>query len=136
MVKEIVKDESFLSQKSTAATEADLHIAADLLDTLKANKDRCVGLAANMIGELKNIIAVEDDGEYLVLLNPKILRHSEPFDAKEACLSLVGTRKTKRYKTIKIEYQNEKMQKRIKTFKGFTAQIIQHEMDHCEGIII
>ncbi len=136
MIKEIVKDEIFLAQKSSPATEADLYIATDLLDTLKANKERCVGLAANMIGYLKNIIVVDDEGEYLVMINPKIIKCSEPFDTEEACLSLVGTRPTKRYKSIKTLYQNEKMQKRIKTYKGFTAQIIQHEIDHCEGIII
>ncbi len=136
MIKEIVKDEAFLSQKSTEALEADLYIATDLLDTLEANKEGCVGLAANMIGYLKNIIAVDDEGEYLVMINPKIIKYSEPFKTEEGCLSLVGTRPTKRYKSIKVEYQNEKMQKRIKTYKGFTAQIIQHEIDHCEGIII
>ncbi len=136
MIKEIVKDEAFLSQKSTEALEADLYIATDLLDTLEANKEGCVGLAANMIGYLKNIIAVDDEGEYLVMINPKIIKYSEPFKTEEGCLSLVGTRPTKRYKSIKVEYQNEKMQKRIKTYKGFTAQIIQHEVDHCEGIII
>ncbi len=136
MIKEIIKDETFLAQKSTPATEADLHIATDLLDTLNANKERCVGLAANMIGELKNIIAVDDDGEYLVMLNPKIIKRSEVFYTEEACLSLVGTRFVKRYKSIKVAYQNTKMQNRVKTYKGFTAQIIQHEIDHCEGIII
>ncbi len=136
MVKEIVKDEIFLSQKSAPATADDLHIATDLLDTLEANEERCVGLAANMIGELKNIIAVDDDGNYLVMFNPVVIKTSEPFNTEEACLSLEGTRPTKRYKSIKVEYQNEKMQKRIKTFKGFTAQIIQHEIDHCNGIII
>ncbi len=136
MVKEIVKDEMFLSQKSATATADDLHIAADLIDTLEANEERCVGLAANMIGELKNIIAVDDDGNYLVMFNPVIIKTSEPFNTEEACLSLEGTRPTKRYKSIKVEYQNEKMQKRIKTFKGFTAQIIQHEIDHCNGMII
>ncbi len=136
MIKEIIKDEAFLAQKSTLATEADLQIATDLLDTLEANKERCVGLAANMIGELKNIIAVDNEGEYLVMLNPKIIKCSEPFDTEEACLSLEGTRPTKRYKSIKVEYQNIKMQTRIKTYKGFTAQIIQHEIDHCNGMII
>ncbi len=136
MIKEIVKDEAFLAQKSAPASETDLHIATDLLDTLEANKERCVGLAANMIGYLKNIIVVDDEGEHLVMLNPKIVKYSEPFDTEEACLSLVGTRPTKRYKSIKVEYQNTKMQKRIKTYKGFTAQIIQHEIDHCNGVII
>ncbi len=136
MVKEIIRDEMFLSQKSTRATADDLHIATDLLDTLEANEERCVGLAANMIGELKNIIAVDDNGHYFVMFNPVIVKAAEPFNTEEACLSLEGTRPTKRCKSIKVEYQNEKMQKRIKTFKDFTAQIIQHEIDHCNGIII
>ncbi len=136
MIKEIVKDETFLAQKSSPTTESDLYIAIDLLDTLKANKERCVGLAANMIGYHKNIIVVDDEGKYLVMINPKIIKCSEPFNTEEACLSLMGTRPTKRYTNIKVGYQNEKMQKRIKTYKGFTAQIIQHEIDHCNGIII
>ena len=136
MIKEIIKDESFLKKISVPATESDLYIATDLLDTLNANKDHCVGLAANMIGYLKNIIVVDDNGEYLAMINPKIIKFSKPFDTEEACLSLLGTRKTKRYNNIKLEYQNAKMQKRIKTFTGFTAQIIQHEIDHCNGIII
>ncbi len=136
MIKEIVKDEKFLGEKSTIATQEDLYIAIDLLDTLESNKEHCVGLAANMIGYLKNIIAVDDEGAYIVMINPKIIKGSEPFDTQEACLSFVGVRSTKRYKTIKLEYQNTKMQKRIKTYKGFTAQIIQHEIDHCNGIII
>ncbi len=136
MVREIVKDEAFLSLKSEVATIDDLDIAKDLLETLIANHKGCVGLAANMIGFLKCIIAIEDNGEYIVLFNPKIIKAKEPFKTKESCLSLTGERETKRYKIIKIEYQNEKMQTRIKTFKDFTAQIIQHEIDHCNGIII
>ncbi len=136
MIKEIIKDETFLSQKSLPATQNELSIATDLLDTLLANKDRCVGLAANMIGSLSNIIAVDNEGEYLIMINPKIIKHSCAYQTEEACLSLEGTRPTKRYKTIKVEYQNIQFQKRIKTFKDFTAQIIQHEIDHCNGIII
>ncbi len=136
MVKEIIKDESFLSQKSQPATEDDLGVAEDLLDTLRANEERCVGLAANMIGALVCIIAVDDGGKNLVMLNPKIVKSSEPYHTEEACLSLEGVRPTKRYKSIKVEYQNTKMQKRLKTFKGFTAQIIQHEVDHLSGVII
>ncbi len=136
MIREIVKDESFLSRKSEISTIKDIHIATDLLETLIHHKDGCVGLAANMIGELKRIIAVDNDGEYLVMYNPKIISSQKPYETEESCLSLEGVRKTKRFDYIKLEYQNEKMQKRIKTFKGFTAQIIQHEVDHCNGIII
>lgn len=136
MVKEIVKDETFLSKISTPATDEDLAIGQDLLDTLYANRDGCVGLAANMIGELKNIIVVDDDGKYLLMYNPKILKNTDGYHTEEGCLSLEGARPCKRFKTIKVEYQNEKMQKRIKNFTGFTAQIIQHEIDHCNGIII
>ncbi len=136
MIKEIIKDELFLAQKSLHATIDDLNVAKDLLETLIANQDRCVGLAANMIGVLKCVIAFEDDGEYFTMFNPKIIKCDYPYKAKESCLSLSGTRETKRYKSIKVEYQNDKMQTRIKTFKDFTAQIIQHEIDHCNGIII
>ncbi len=136
MVKEIIKDEGFLSRESRPASEDDLAVAEDLLDTLHANQERCVGLAANMIGALVCIIAVDDGGENLVMLNPKMLKCKDAYQTEEACLSLEGVRPAKRYKSIKVEYQNTKMQKRIKTFKGFTAQIIQHEIDHLSGIII
>ena len=136
MVKEIVRDESFLKIPSQPATEQDLQVAQDLLDTLLANTDRCVGLAANMIGVSKCIIAIEDEGDFRVMLNPKIVKYSEPYTAEEACLSLDGTRQTKRYCSIKVQYQNTAMQTRLKTFRGFSAQIIQHEIDHCNGIII
>lgn len=136
MVKEIVTDELFLRLPSAPATMEDLPAAQDLLDTLEANKGRCVGMAANMIGVAKRIIAVDDGGDYLLLFNPEIIKYSEPFQAEESCLSLQGTRKTKRYKSIKVRYQNRDFQERIKTFKGWTAQIIQHEIDHCNGIII
>jgi len=136
MVRDIIKDEFFLSLKSSPATEADLDSARDLLETLKANKAGCVGMAANMIGVSKRIIAFENDGGYMVMFNPEIIKSSGPYEAEEGCLSLTGTRKTKRFKTIKVQYQNEKLQMRFKTFTGFTAQIIQHEIDHCDGIII
>ena len=131
-----MKDEAFLSMPSDPATPEDLTIAQDLLDTLEANKGRCVGMAANMIGVSKRIIAVDDEGAYLLMLNPEILKFSEPFTAEEGCLSLSGTRSAKRYRPIKVRYQNTSFQERIKTFKGWTAQIIQHEIDHCDGIII
>jgi len=136
MIQEIVKDELFLRLPSEPATPADAQVAQDLLDTLAANAERCVGLAANMIGVLKRIIVVDDEGTALVLFNPEIIKASEPFQTEEACLSLEGNRPTKRYKSIKVRYQNENFQERIKTYKGWTAQIIQHEIDHCNGVII
>ena len=136
MVREIMKDESFLAQKSEPATQDDLDTAQDLLDTLTAHKDGCVGMAANMIGVNKRIIVFDNEGSYMLMFNPEIIKKSAPYTADEGCLSLTGTRKAKRWKTIKVQYQNEKFQTRFKTFTGWTAQIIQHEIDHCEGIII
>lgn len=136
MVREIMRDEAFLRIPSGPATPEDLPVAQDLLDTLAANKGRCVGMAANMIGVSKRIIAVEGDGGYLLMLNPEILKATGPFTAEEGCLSLSGTRTAKRCGAIKVRYQNTSFQERIKTFKGWTAQIIQHEMDHCRGVII
>ena len=136
MIREIMKDVNFLSIPSTPATPEDISVADDLLETLIAHKDGCVGMAANMIGVSKRVIAFENDGGYAVMFNPEIIKQSEPFEAEEGCLSLTGTRKTKRYKSIKVQYQNEKFQTRFKTFTGWTAQIIQHEIDHCNGIII
>jgi len=136
MIREINKDIILLAQKSAPATPEDAGIAADLLETLAAHKDGCVGMAANMIGELKRIIAFDNEGTYMVMYNPVILKKEKPYEAEEGCLSLSGTRKTKRYQTIKVQYQNEKMQIRLKTFAGWTAQIIQHEVDHLDGIII
>ena len=136
MVREICKDEVFLSQEAAAATEADLPVADDLLETLIAHKDGCVGMAANMIGVNKRIIAFDNDGEYMVLFNPAIVKKSGPYEAEEGCLSLTGTRKAKRWNSVKVCYLNRAFQQRFKTFTGFPAQIIQHEIDHCEGIII
>ena len=136
MVREICKDEAFLAQKGKPATKDDLGTAQDLLDTLLAHKDGCVGMAANMIGVNKRIIAFDNDGAYLVMLNPVIVRQSELYEAEEGCLSLNGTRKTKRFRSIKVQWQNEMLQTRLKTFTGWTAEIIQHEIDHCEGILI
>ena len=136
MERPIMHDPVFLAQKSTPATAEDLSVARDLLDTLTAHKDGCVGMAANMIGVLKRIIAFEDGGKYTVLFNPEIVKCSEPYEAEEGCLSLSGIRSTKRYKTIKVQYQTEKFQTRFKTYTGWTAQIIQHEIDHCNGILI
>ena len=136
MVKPIVHDMLFLSIPSQAATEADLPVAQDLLDTLEANKLGCVGLAANMIGVSKCIIAFVDDDKYMAMMNPVIVEKKGEYDTEEGCLSLSGVRKTKRYEKIKVQYQNLKMQKKTRTFYGFTAQIIQHEVDHCMGILI
>ena len=136
MVREICKDEAFLAQKSEPATTNDLGVAQDLLDTLAAHKDGCVGMAANMIGVNKRIIAFDNEGEYMVMFNPVIVKQSGVYEAEEGCLSLTGARKTKRFQTIKVQWQNEKFQTRLKTFTGWTAEIIQHEIDHCEGIII
>ncbi len=136
MIREIMRDETFLSQKAELATLADLPVAQDLLDTLEANKERCVGMAANMIGVNKRIIAFDNEGTYMVMFNPEIIKHSGPYQTEEGCLSLEGTRPAKRWQSIKVRYQNEKFQERFKTFTGWTAQIIQHEVDHCEGIII
>lgn len=136
MIREICKDEMFLSQKAESATPDDLTVAADLLETLIHHQDGCVGMAANMIGVNKRIIAFETDEGYMVMFNPEIVKKSEPYEAQESCLSLVGTRPVKRFQSIKVRWQNEKFQERQKTFTGWTAQIIQHEIDHCEGIII
>ena len=136
MVREIMRDEAFLSQKAEPATQDDLNIAQDLLDTLTAHKTGCVGMAANMIGVQKRIIAFDNEGKYMVMFNPEIIKKSGSYEAEEGCLSLAGARKAKRWQSIKVQYQNEQFQTRFKTFTGWTAQIIQHEVDHCEGIII
>ena len=136
MIRAICNDEAFLAQKGEPATPEDLPIAADLLDTLTHHKAGCVGMAANMIGVNKRIIAFDNQGEYMVMFNPEIVKRSQPYDAEEGCLSLTGTRPARRWKSIKVRWQNEKFQERLKTFTGWTAQIIQHEIDHCEGIII
>lgn len=137
MIKQLTHDPIFLSLKSDVATKEDLQVAEDLLDTLTAHKDGCVGMAANMIGERKRIIAFDNEGTYMVMFNPEIVRKSEPYETEESCLSLLGgPRKCKRYKSIKVQWQTSEMQTRIKTFTGFPAQIIQHEIDHCDGILI
>ena len=137
MVKELIHDPIFLSLKSELATKDDLSVAQDLLDTLTAHKDGCVGMAANMIGAKKRIICFDNEGTYMTMFNPQILKKSGPYDTEEGCLSLLGgPRKCKRYQTIKVQWQTAEMQTRIKTFTGFPAQIIQHEIDHCDGILI
>lgn len=136
MVREIMKDEVFLAEASEKATAEDTEIARDLLETLEAHKAGCVGMAANMIGVRKRIIAFDNEGSYMVMFNPEIVKKAGAYEAEEGCLSLTGTRKTRRWQSIKVQYQDEKMQIRLKTFTGWTAQIIQHEIDHCNGIII
>ena len=134
-------DPIFLAGKSEVATKEDLQVAQDLLDTLLAHKETCVGMAANMIGVKKRIIAFLDESGrtpvYTVMLNPEIIKKDGAYDTEEGCLSLLGgPRKCKRYKTIKVQYQTAEMQTRLKTYTGWTAQIIQHEVDHCNGVLI
>ena len=136
MIRPIMRDEAFLSQKAERATEADRPVAADLLETLIANQAGCVGMAANMIGVNKRIIAFWNEGEYMLMYNPEIVKMSGPYHTEEGCLSLMGVRPCRRWQSIKVQYQNEAFQTRLKTFTGYTAQIIQHEVDHCHGILI
>lgn len=137
MIREIIHDPVLLGAKSEPATKEDLQVAQDLLDTLAANKDACVGMAANMIGVHKRIIVFDNEGAYMTMFNPEIVKSSGPYNTEEGCLSLLGgPRPCKRYQTIKVQWQNEQFQTRIKTFTGWPAQIIQHEIDHCDGILI
>ena len=136
MIRPIMKDPIFLAQKSAPATVLDLPVAQDLQDTLEPHRDGCAGMAANMIGVNKRIIIFDDNGSATVMFNPEIVKRSGAFDAEEGCLSLPGTRKATRYRSIKVRYQNERFETRLKTYTGFTAQIIQHEIDHCNGILI
>lgn len=137
MVRELMHDPIFLARKSAEATKEDLQTAQDLLDTLNAHREGCVGMAANMIGVCKRIIVFDDGGKLSLMLNPEIVKASGEYETEEGCLSLLGgPRKTKRYRKIKVRYQTEQFQIRMKTFEGFTAQIIQHEIDHCNGILI
>ena len=137
MVRELMHDPIFLGMESELATKEDLQVARDLLDTLSFHKQTCVGMAANMIGIRKRIIAFDNEGTYTVMFNPVILKCTDPYDAQESCLSLLGgPRACKRFKTVKVQWQNEAFQTRIKTFTGWTAQIIQHEIDPCNGILI
>lgn len=136
MIRDICKDELFLARKAAPALPEDLPIAQDLLETLIAHKDGCVGMAANMIGVAKRIIAFESEDGYLVMFNPVILKKSGPYNTEEGCLSLEGVRPTRRWKSIKVQYETADGKPRIRTFTGWTAQIIQHEIDHCDGILI
>ena len=137
MIKEVIHDPIFLAGKSEVTTKDDLQVAQDLLDTLIANREGCVGMAANMIGVRKRIIVFDNEGTYMTMFNPEIIKMSGPYDTEEGCLSLLGgPRPCKRYQNVKVQWQNEQFQTRIKTFTGWTAQIIQHEIDHCNGILI
>lgn len=136
MIKDIVKDQFFLQQKSIDATKEDSQIIQDLKDTLHIHQHECVGIAANMIGYHKRIMIVNDEGKDLILINPKMIKQEGLYHCEEGCLSLQGMRTTKRYKKIKVDYLDENFKKKVKTFYDYTAQIIQHEYDHFEGIII
>ena len=137
MVQELIHDPDVLSRPAEPATQADLDIARDLLDTLMFHRETCVGMAANMIGVSKSIIAFDNSGEYMVMLNPEIVRASGEYETQESCLSLLGgPRKTKRFRKIKVQYQTMELKLRQKNFEGWTAQIVQHEIDHLRGILI
>ena len=136
MIRELMHDPLFLARKSTMADLADKTIAADLADTLRAHRENCAGMAANMIGVSRRIIVFEAADGPMLMLNPEILKHSDPYSTEEGCLSLPGTRKTRRYRSIKVRYQTVDFAVRIRTFTGWTAQIIQHELDHCNGVLI
>lgn len=136
MIKPINRDPVSLSKKSSPASILDAPVGRDLLDTLTAHADGCVGMAANMIGVYKNIIAVDNNGTYMLMYNPEIISRFGPYEAEEGCLSLPGQRRTTRYRTIRVRYQDISFKKCEESFSGFTAQIIQHEVDHCNGILI
>lgn len=136
MIKPITKDPIFLAQKSVPATILDLPVAQDLKDTLEAHREGCVGMAANMIGLNKRIIIFDDHGSATVMFNPELVKCSGAYETEEGCLSISGVRKTRRWRQIKVRYQNERFETRLKTYTGFTAQIIQHEIDHCNGVLI
>ena len=136
MVREIVHDPVFLGHRCAEATAADIPLAGDLIDTLRANLSRCVGLAANMIGKRKRIIAIAKGTMIIVMLNPKIIGGFEEYEAEEGCLSLEGTRKVKRYWSIRLRWQDVQMNEHFGTLEGFQAQIVQHEVDHCNGILV
>jgi peptide deformylase len=136
MIRPIMHDPLFLAQKSAPATDADQQVITDLLDTLRANLDRCVGMAANMIGEKRRIIVFCSGPMQMVMVNPQITAKTGEYEAEEGCLSLAGVRKAKRWKKITVKYQDQLFRQRMGTFEGFTAQIIQHEIDHCDGILI
>ena len=137
MVKELVHDPFFLGIKSKPAAKEDAAVARDLLDTLMAHRETCVGMAANMIGKTVRVIALNDSGRFTVMYNPEIVAKAAPYETEEGCLSLLGApRKTTRYRTVKVKYQDGEFQWKTKQYTGFAAQIIQHEIDHCNGVLI
>lgn len=137
MVRELIHDPMLLGIKSKPAIKEDAAVARDLLDTLAAHRETCVGMAANMIGKTVRIIAFSDSGRYTVMYNPEIVTKAAPYETEEGCLSLLGApRKTTRYKTVKVKYQDDSFRWKTKSYTGFTAQIIQHEIDHCNGVLI
>lgn len=136
MIRQIIRDTFFLSQKSAPATAADLAVVMDLLDTVRAHADHCAGMAANMIGVHKRIIAFNAGPLAVAMINPVIVRREKPYEAEEGCLSLSGTRKTTRYALIEVEYLDQSFKPRRQVYEGWIAQVIQHEIDHCEGILI
>lgn len=136
MIKNIVRDTFFLSQKAELATQEDMQVCLDLVDTLQANQDKCVGMAANMIGKKKRIIIARINHMNVVMINPYIVQKSNPYQTKEGCLSLSGERETTRYQNIVVKYQDMQWKERKQSFVGYEAQIIQHEIDHCDGILI
>lgn len=136
MIREIVHDPVFLSRESEEATADDIPVALDLTDTLRANLDRCVGMAANMIGERKRIIAIAQGPMVIAMMNPRIISKSGEYEAEEGCLSLEGIHKAKRYRSIRLSWQDTGMREHTGTLEGFQAQIVQHEIDHCDGILI
>lgn len=136
MVRQIIQDMLFLSIPSKPAAEEDLPVLQDLMDTLSFHRAECVGMAANMIGKSKRIIVFYDGSVMMGMLNPRIIMKQEPYEAEEGCLSLPGIRKTTRYRKIKVEYEGKNMRKKSRTFTGDAAQVIQHEIDHCDGVLI
>ena len=136
MIRNIMHDPMFLSRRSQDATEADRQVAQDMLDTIQANKEDCVGLAANMIGVLKRIIVIDNGGFYITMYNPEIVGRTGPYEAEEGCLCHEGERKTKRYQNIRVRYQDSEFKTRTENYEGWPAEIIQHEIDHCNGVLI
>lgn len=137
MVKELIHDPLLLARKSQPASREDMQVVQDLIDTFAAHRETCVGMAANMIGEFRNIIIFNNEDVTMVMLNPEIIRQEGPYTTKEGCLSLLGgPRETVRYQKIKVRYETTEFQTRLKTFTGWTAEIIQHEIDHCRGVLI
>ncbi len=136
MIRQIIHDPLFLARKSEPADEGDQQLITDLLDTLRANLDCCVGMAANMIGERKRVIVFCNGPMQMIMVNPRITAGADEYETEEGCLSLAGVRKVKRYRKITVTYQDRLFRRQTGTFEGFTAQIIQHEINHCDGILV